>query len=94
MPWRQERDYDVVLVHASLDFKSSARFDDPLTVWMRLDHVGTSSFAFAYRIERDAAVLCEAKTVHVAIDRAARTKRPLPDRFKERLRSFEASLAV
>ncbi|MGZ3408444.1 MAG: acyl-CoA thioesterase, partial [Polyangia bacterium] len=78
VPWRKERDYDVVLVHAQLDFKSSARFDDPLTVWMRLDRVGTSSFGFAYRIERDGALLCEAKTVHVAVDRQARTKRALP----------------
>lgn len=81
-----------MLVHAALDFKSSARFDDPLTVWMRLDNVGSSSFAFAYRIEREGAVLCAAKTVHVAVDREARTKRALPDRFKERLRAFEAAL--
>jgi acyl-CoA thioester hydrolase len=87
--WRVERDYDVVLAHASLDFKSSARFDDPLTIWMRLQNVGTSSFTFAYRIERESTLLCEAKTVHVAVDRAARTKRPLPDAFKERLRAFD-----
>jgi YbgC/YbaW family acyl-CoA thioester hydrolase len=88
-PWREERDYDVVLAHASLDFKSSARFDDPLRVWMRLASVGTSSFTFAYRIERESTVLCEAKTVHVAVDRAARTKRALPDSIKERLRAFD-----
>lgn len=88
-PWREERDYDVVLAHASLDFKSSARFDDPLTIWMRLAAVGSSSFTFAYRIERQATLLCEAKTVHVAVDRAARTKRALPDSFKDRLRAFD-----
>jgi acyl-CoA thioester hydrolase len=80
-------------VHASLDFKSSARFDEPLTIWMRLDNVGTSSFTFVYCIEREGAVLCEAKTVHVAIDRAARTKRPLPEPFRERLQKFSASLS-
>jgi len=89
--WRVDRDYDVVLAHASLDFKSSARFDDPLTIWMRLDGVGSSSFTFAYRIERESELLCLAKTVHVGIDRAARTKRALPDSFKERLRRFDES---
>ncbi|HEX6836558.1 MAG TPA: thioesterase family protein [Polyangia bacterium] len=91
-PWRESRDYDVVLAHASLDWKASAKFDDPLTVWMRLDNIGTSSFTFVYRIERQGTLLCEAKTVHVAIDRAARTKRALPDSFKERLRHFAETL--
>jgi acyl-CoA thioester hydrolase len=88
-PWRDERDYDVVLAHASLDFKSSARFDDPLTIWMRLAAVGTSSFTFAYRIERETTLLCEAKTVHVAVDRASRQKRALPDVFKQRIVAFD-----
>jgi acyl-CoA thioester hydrolase len=77
-----------VLVHASLDFKSSAKFDDPITVWMRLENVGTSSYTFVYRIERTGTLMCEAKTVHVSIDRVARTKLPLPDAFKQRLLAF------
>ena len=92
-PWREERDYDVVLAHASLDFKASAKFDDPLTIWIRLDRIGSSSFTFVYRIERQATILCAAKTVHVSIDRATRAKRALPEAFKDRLQRFEASLA-
>ena len=93
-PWPKdgERDYDIVLVHAQLDFRGSARFDEALTIWMQLDQIGTSSFTFVYRIERAGTVLCEAKTVHVAIERVARTKRPLPASFKQRLRSFADSL--
>lgn len=83
-----------MLAHASLDFKASAKFDDPLTVWMRLDRIGTSSYAFVYRIEREGTVLCEAKTVHVSVDRATRAKRALPDRFKERLRHFSETLVA
>ncbi len=83
-----------MLAHASLDWKASAKFDDPLTVWMRLDHIGSSSFTFLYRIEREGALLCEAKTVHVSIDRAERKKKPLPDRFKERLRHFQETLVA
>lgn len=55
---------------------------------MRLEHVGTSSFTFVYRIEREGTLLCQAKTVHVSIDRVARTKRALPDAFKQRLAAF------
>ncbi len=91
-PFPDERDWDVVLAHASLDFRASARFDDALTVWMRLGRVGRSSFAFDYRIDRAGELLCEAKTVHVAIDRQARTTRPLPKLLEQQLRGFEASL--
>ncbi len=93
-PWRESRDYDIVIAHASLDYKASAKFDDPITVWVRLDRVATTSFAFGYRIERDGTILCEAKTVHVAIDRATRAKKPLPEAFKERLRHFSETLVA
>lgn len=91
-PFAEARDYDIVIAHAGCDFRASARFDDPLTVWMRLGKLGTSSFGFDYRIERGETLVCEARTIHVAIDRQARTPRPLPDDFKHQLRAFEAAL--
>jgi acyl-CoA thioester hydrolase len=90
--WRKDRGYDVSLVHASCDFRAPARFDDPLTVWMRLSRLGTASFGFDYRIERADTLIAEVKTVQCAIDRQTRRPRPLPDDFKQALRAFEASL--
>jgi acyl-CoA thioester hydrolase len=90
--WRQDRGYDIVLVHAGCNFRSSARFDDLLTVWMRLAHIGNSSFGFEYRIVRGDTLVCEVQTTQCAIDREARTTRPLPDEFKSALRNFEASV--
>jgi acyl-CoA thioester hydrolase len=90
--WRRESNFDIVLVNATCDYRASAHFDDALTVWIRLAHVGTSSFSFAYRIKRGDAVICDAKTVHVTIDRQARTTRPIPDEFKRQLLAFEESL--
>jgi acyl-CoA thioester hydrolase len=91
--WRDEG-CDVVLVNANCDFRASARFDDPLAVWMRLAQVGSSSFSFAYRIERGETLVCEVKTVHVTIDRQTRVKRPLPDALKLGLPAYEAALAA
>lgn len=91
-PFADFRDYEIVIAHASCDFRASARFDDALTVWMRLAKIGTSSFDFDYRIVRGDELVCAARTVHVAIDRQARAARALPDDFKHQLNAFEASL--
>jgi acyl-CoA thioester hydrolase len=88
-----EGGFDIVLVHAGCDFRSSARFDDQLAVWIRLAHVGQSSFGFAYRIERGEALVCTAKTVHVTIDRKTRQKIAIPDEAREFLVGREALLA-
>ncbi len=91
--WLHEAGFDIVLVHAGCDFRSSARFDDPLTVWVRLAHVGQSSFGFAYHIERGDTLICTAKTVHVTIDRKTRQKIPIPDEARDFLVGRETSLA-
>jgi acyl-CoA thioester hydrolase len=90
--WARAHNFDIVLVNANCDFRASARFDDLLTVGMRLDRVGTSSFTFAYRISRGDVLVCEARTVHVTIDRHSRETRPLPDELKQALTAFEAAL--
>ena len=61
---------------------------------MRLESIGSSSFTFAYRIEREATLLCLAKTVHVAIDRTARTKRALPDASRSGCARFDETGAT
>lgn len=91
-PFPETRDWDVVIAHASVDFRASARFDDALTVWMRLSRLGRSSFGFDYRIERAGELVCDAKTVHVTIDHATRAPCPVPAPLADRLRAFEASL--
>jgi acyl-CoA thioester hydrolase len=91
--WARQHDFDIVLVNANCDFRASARFDELLTVGVRLAKVGTTSFALAYRITRGETLVCEARTVHVTIDRKTRHKRPLPDELRQALTAFETSLA-
>jgi acyl-CoA thioester hydrolase len=91
--WRRERGYEVVLAHAQLDFRASARFDDELTIWTRIANMGRSSFSFEHRIYNGEDLVCEANTVQVAIERQSRKPTPLPDEFKQRVHAFEAQLA-
>ncbi len=83
--------FDNVVARAALDFKSPARFEDPLVVKVRIAEIRRSSFRFDFRIEHkeQARVVATGESVHVAID--GRTFRPLrvPDSFRKVVRAFE-----
>jgi acyl-CoA thioester hydrolase len=89
--WREGRGYDALIAHASLDYRSSARFDERLRVWLRISKLGRTSYTFEYKLVRDdGTLICDARTVTVAIDRATRKPRPLPEAFVAQVRKFEA----
>jgi acyl-CoA thioester hydrolase len=93
---RHGRDYDTTIVHAACDYRAPARFDDSLRIWCRVAELGRSSLTFAYRVARitDEQLICEARTVQVAISRATRKSTPLPSEFVSRVRAFEDSLSA
>jgi acyl-CoA thioester hydrolase len=90
--WRRPRDFDVALAHVTLDFRAPARFDDELTLWTRVGHLGRASYSFEQKIYRGETLVCEAKTVLVSIDHQTRQSKPMPDAFKQALLDFEARL--
>jgi acyl-CoA thioester hydrolase len=85
-PGPGQRGYDFVLAHAECDYRAAARFDDRLRVWLRCAAVGTSSITYQYRIVRwDGTLVCDAKTVQVAVDPETRRPVPLPQAIVDRL---------
>jgi acyl-CoA thioester hydrolase len=97
---RKDREWDTVIAHAECDYRAPARFDDVLRVWTRIGHVGKSSYAFEYKIVRveprsgrtvDGVVVCDAKTVQVAVHKETRAPYPLPEAFVAALRAYEAA---
>ena len=87
------RDWDVLIAHAECDYRSSARFDDPLRIWTRVAAVGRTSFTFTYEIvHHEGRLVCQAKTVQVAIDRAEKKPRALPPEWLAELKAFDPSL--
>ena len=68
------------VVHAEGDFKKQMHAGQRLRILLELEHVGTTSFTLAYRIqdrgENDE--LATARVVHVVVDRQDGTKKPLP----------------
>jgi acyl-CoA thioester hydrolase len=87
------RGFEVLIAHAECDYRSSARFDDELRIWTRIAAVGRSSFTFTFQIVRaDGRLICEAKTVQVAIAKATGTPTPLPAEWVAELQEFEPAL--
>jgi acyl-CoA thioester hydrolase len=70
-----------VLAHVDLDYHTEVRKDhEEVDVVMRLAHVGTSSVHIDHEIRLlDGTIAASGKSVLVAWDMAARTKRPLSD---------------
>jgi len=92
-PW-DARDFQALIAHAECDYRSPARFDDVLRVWTRVAAVGRSSFTFTFRIVQrdDGRLVCDAKTVQVAIGRETQKPAPLPAEWIAALKAFEPSL--
>lgn len=87
------RDFANVVARACCDFRSSARFDDPLVVHVRIAEIRKTSFRFEFLIvhKSEARVVAEGHTVHVAIDAATGKPVPVPDSFREKIRKFEGA---
>ena len=74
-----DRDVDVVVAEAHLQFRSSARFDDLLRIEVVVTHLGTTSIVTRHRICRGTELLVEVEIRHVVVTRDAYAKAPIPD---------------
>ena len=82
---------DFVLARVSCDFRSPAHFDDPLEVHTRVVELKTRSFVVQFEIYREGetAPLFTASSVYVGIDPATKRPLPLPEQFRQIVRTFE-----
>ena len=80
-----------LVVHASADFRSPARFDDVLVVHVRVRRIGESSVTFDFRVNSkpDARLVAEGRSVHSFID--SKTWQPIrvPEEFRKAVRAYE-----
>jgi acyl-CoA thioester hydrolase len=80
-----------LIVHATADFRSPAKFDDVLVIHARVSDLGHSSLTFQFRVtnKRDARLVAEGKSVHCMIDPGTWRPVPVPDEFRKAIRLFE-----
>ncbi len=74
----KEEVYGIVVVHADADYKASLHVGDVIRVDSWVSQIGTTSFHLCYEIYRGDELAGTVKTVHVAIDRIAGGKIPIP----------------
>jgi acyl-CoA thioester hydrolase len=80
-----------ILAHTTIDFRSPAFVHETLEIGIRIAHLGTRSFACAYRIEEQESrrLVCEGRSVQVIFDYAKNASYPLPDTLRAAVRAFE-----
>ena len=77
----------VILARAEIDYRRPARYGDLLDVQITLDRIGTTSFAYSYRIvDQNDELVAEAKSVQVMYDYAEGRPVPLTDEMKGKLK--------
>jgi len=82
-----------LVVHASADFRSPARFDDVLVVHVRVRRIGDTSVHFEFQVTRkaDGRLVAEGRSVHTFIDSKSWQPTRVPDVFRTAVQSFEGS---
>ena len=84
-------DNEFVMRASSVEYHAPARFDDPLEIFVRTARIGRTSTTYecaAYRMGDDELMVTARQTL-VLVDLAERRPRPIPDDYRELLRSFE-----
>ena len=78
------------IVHAEADYHRPLRVSDRITIRLRLENMGNSSFSLGYYIHTEndecAATI---KTTHVIRDNSGNNPIPLPERLKQKLMSLD-----
>lgn len=86
-----QNDSKVVLVRNEIDYKSSAQFDELLTIHTRISYIHNTSFAFEGIMETAAKQRLVAENIAVHVWLHPRTGEPMTvgDDFRRLIRQFE-----
>jgi acyl-CoA thioester hydrolase len=84
---------DFHVAHVSADYQAPARFDDDLTVEIRVFHIGRSSLVFHCQVwlSKTQAPLVTGKIVWVNVDQQTQRSVPLPKDLISRIQVYEGS---
>lgn len=81
---------DLFAVRSVINYHGSARFDEELEVVVRAARLGNSSMTFEMGIFREGERLISGEMVYVNADPEQRIARPLPDRLRTAIGTWEA----
>ena len=86
-----ETAHEFVMRASALEYHAPARFDDLIEVFVRPSRLGRTSTTWecaAYRVDDDVLMVTANQTL-VLVDLEERRSAPIPERYKQAIRSFE-----
>lgn len=91
MGLQDPKDFNFILAHLSIDFRSPVVLGETVYVGIRVTRVGNKSFHFAYELREGASgrLVAEATSVQVMYDYRRQTTMPVSPEFRQRLEAFE-----
>jgi len=73
-------DYLILIAHAEADYESGFFLGDKLTIGIRAETIGETSFVLSYLFkDGEGKVAAKLRTVHVAVNKKSEKKTPLPE---------------
>ena len=76
-------DYLILIAHSEADYKRGLFLGDNLSISLKADSIGQSSFTLSYTFKNsDGNIVAEIQTVHVSVDKKTGNKIPLPDKLR------------
>lgn len=82
----KKRNYFLPIVHIESDYKTSLFVGDEITISIKIDRIGKTSFTFVYDIRNKKGIqVGTAKTVHVTVNKKTKKKITLPKDFRAAL---------
>ena len=85
---------DLYVKKATLEYHSSARFDDRIDVALKCARIGNSSMTFTGAMFRADELLIACDLIYVFADPLTQTSRPVPEALRNLLVGFEAGEAM
>ncbi|MBN1561875.1 acyl-CoA thioesterase [candidate division KSB1 bacterium] len=80
-------EYRMPFVHAEADYLAPLTVDDLVTVVIRVEKIGETSFVLKYDLSTASQLVGRVKTVHVTVNKETGQKIPLPDAIRRGLQS-------
>lgn len=84
----RETDFSILIVHTEADYKSPLYLGDPVSITLKIAHIGQTSFSVEYLIKKEATVAATAKTVHVSVAQDSLKKISLPFELRQILKNW------
>jgi acyl-CoA thioester hydrolase len=84
-----------IVADVKISFRSPAALGETLEVGHRVSRVGETSLVFEFEVRGgDGQLVAEGSTVHVAFDYGVRRPVPVPEKWRNRIESYEARSLV